>query len=125
MAIQNNDIQKTAMQNTAIQAGVVQASIARKLAEAMTLLHLEVINESGNHNVPPGAESHFKVILVSEAFAGMPLIARHRQVNRILKEELATDIHALAIHTSTPKEWHARNGTAPMSPPCHGGSNSQ
>ncbi len=109
----------------AIQKNVIQESIERKLAEAMTLLHLEVINESSNHNVPPGAESHFKVILVSEEFDDMPLIARHRQVNRILKEELATDIHALAIHTSTPKEWHARNGTAPMSPPCHGGSNAQ
>lgn len=31
---------------------------------------LEVINESNNHNVPPGSESHFKVIVVSNAFQG-------------------------------------------------------
>ncbi len=100
----------------------IQQQIKTKLAEAMPLLHLEVINESGNHNVPPGSESHFKVILVSEAFEGMRLVARHRQVNRVLRDELANSIHALAIHTLTPSEWRAKNGAAPLSPPCLGGS---
>ncbi len=103
---------------------IVQERIERKLTDAMSLLHLEVINESHNHNVPPGAESHFKVVLVSEEFEDLRLVARHKQVNRILKDELATDIHALAIHTSTPSEWRARHGTTPLSPPCHGGSKS-
>ncbi len=42
---------------------------------------LEVINESHNHNVPPGSESHFKVIVVTNAFQGKMLVARHRMVN--------------------------------------------
>ena len=73
-------------------------------------------------NVPAGSESHFKVVMVSETFEAMPLIARHRQVNRILSHELANDIHALAIHTYTAREWRKKNGEAPMSPPCLGGS---
>ena len=99
----------------------VRERIIEKLAEALDLQHLEVVNESGNHNVPAGSESHFKVVLVSETFEGLPLIARHRQVNEILSYELANDIHALAIHTYTGKEWRKKNGEAPMSPPCLGG----
>ena len=105
-----------------IQEKMIQERIAKKLADAVDLQHLEVVNESGNHNVPAGSESHFKVVMVSETFEAMPLIARHRQGNRILSHELANDIHALAIHTYTAKEWRKKNGEAPMSPPCLGGS---
>ena len=42
--------------------------------------------------------------------------------NKILEEELAGPIHALALHTYTESEWRDRNGDAPMSPPCRGGS---
>lgn len=104
------------------QQRIVQERIIEKLADAIDLQHLEVVNESGNHNVPAGSESHFKVVLVSEAFEALPLIARHRQVNGILSHELANDIHALAIHTYTAKEWRKKKGEAPMSPPCLGGS---
>lgn len=85
-------------------------------------LHLEVINESHQHNVPPGSESHFKVVVVSDQFAGQTLIQRHRQVNQLLKAELAGQIHALALHTYTLAEWQAKNGNAPLSPPCLGGA---
>ena len=100
----------------------VQETIEAKLADSMLLQHLEVVNESSNHNVAPGSESHFKVILVSEEFEGQKLIARHKHVNHTLKEELANVIHALAIHTYTADEWRSRNGDSPMSPPCLGGS---
>ena len=100
----------------------VQSNIEHKLSDALELLHLEVVNESGNHNVPAGSESHFKVVLVSDSFEGERLVARHRIVNRILKNELANDIHALAIHTYTEEEWRNKHGEAPMSPPCLGGS---
>ena len=103
----------------------VQAIIEEKLANALALDHLEVVNESGNHNVPAGSESHFKVVLVSQDFESEKLIARHRRVNEILKHELANDIHALAIHTYTATEWKKRHGEAPMSPPCLGGDTSQ
>ena len=95
--------------------------IEAKLADAFAPAHLEVVNESGNHNVPDGSETHFKVVVVSERFGGERLLARHRGVNRALAEELAGGVHALAIHTYTQAEWQARFGDAPMSPPCMGG----
>lgn len=99
----------------------MQSIIEEKLAAAIELQHLEVINESDNHNVPPGSESHFKVILVSEAFNDMSLLSRHRSVNEALSHELAGKIHALAIHAYSGQEWQQRHGDAPLSPPCLGG----
>lgn len=99
----------------------VQADIEQKLANGINAKHLEVINESSNHNVPPGSESHFKVILVSEDFADKKLLQRHRMVNDLLADELRDKIHALAIHTYTENEWKDINADAPMSPPCQGG----
>ena len=100
----------------------MQTVLEQKLANAISAQHLEVVNESNNHNVPPGSESHFKVVLVSEDFAGQSLIQRHRKINQVLADELAGQIHALALHTYTPTEWKEKHGNAPMSPPCLGGS---
>lgn len=100
----------------------VEAAIRRKLESAFAPTHLEVVNESGNHRVPPGSESHFKVVLVAQAFEGERLVGRHRRVNATLGEELAGPVHALALHTYTPTEWRARVAAAPESPACAGAS---
>jgi len=100
----------------------VQQIIAEKLIAALSPLHIEVVNESGNHNVPEGSESHFKVVLVAEEFDGKRLIQRHQRVNKILADELKNSIHALALHTYTRSEWQEKFASAPMSPRCHGGS---
>lgn len=99
----------------------VQEVIETKLANGINAQHLTVENESHNHNVPEGSESHFKVVLVSADFDGKALLARHRIINKILEEELQGKIHALALHTYTESEWQDAYGTAPMSPPCLGG----
>ena len=99
----------------------IQDVLERKLTERFDPEHLEVVNESGGHNVPAGSETHFKVVLVAETFAGKPLLARHRLVNETVKDELTGPVHALAIHTYTADEWRRRFGNAPMSPPCLGG----
>ncbi|MFQ5937767.1 MAG: BolA family protein [Acidiferrobacterales bacterium] len=100
----------------------VQSSIEQKLNERLHPLHLEVINESHMHSVPPGSESHFKVTVVSQQFEGKNLVARHRIINEILAEQLTGPIHALALHPLTPDEWFDRAGGTSDSPPCHGGS---
>lgn len=99
----------------------VQETIESKLT-TLDPLHLVVDNESGNHNVAPGSESHFKVTIVSTRFEGMRLLDRHRLINELLAEELSGPVHALAIHAYTEANWESRFGQAPMSPPCLGGS---
>jgi len=84
--------------------------------------HLEVENETHQHNVPADSESHFKVTLVSDAFDGLMLLKQHRLVNAALANQLK-QIHALALHTYTPEQWQQRQAAAPASPPCKGGSN--
>lgn len=85
-------------------------------------LHQQVLNESYMHNVPKGAETHFKVILVAQAFEGKMLLARHRVVNALLDAELKCGVHALSIVAKTPGEWAASSGAVPPSPQCRGGS---
>jgi len=99
-----------------------QQAITQKLDAHFHPVHLEVLNESHMHNVPPGSESHFKVTLVAEAFVGLKLVDRHRRVNQVLAEELRGGIHALALHTLDPEQWFERAGRVPDSPPCLGGS---
>ncbi|WP_206483792.1 BolA/IbaG family iron-sulfur metabolism protein [Thalassotalea sp. G2M2-11] len=101
----------------------IEAVIEQKLLSAFSPLHLDVINESHQHNVAPGSESHFKVIIVSNDFEGERLIKRHRAINSALSEELSQHIHALALHTYTEKEWHDYyEANTPLSPKCLGGS---
>ncbi|XP_068616481.1 bolA-like protein 1 [Brachionichthys hirsutus] len=99
----------------------VESAIRTKLAETLKPDYLEVHNESHAHAVPPGSESHFRVLVVSSQFEGLPLIKCHRLINDALKEELASRVHALAIQTKTPEQWGG-NPTLAKSPPCMGGS---
>ncbi|MEK9677462.1 MAG: BolA/IbaG family iron-sulfur metabolism protein [Rhodospirillaceae bacterium] len=99
-----------------------QNIIEQKILDALTPSYLDVINESHMHNVPPGSESHFKVVVVSEAFDGQRLVQRHQQINALLADELAGGVHALTMQTLTEAEWVKKNGYVPDSPNCHGGS---
>lgn len=97
--------------------------IEQRLGSELNAMHLEVTDESHMHNVPAGAESHFKVLVVSEAFDGERLVGRHRRINALLTDEFTDGMHALAIHAWTPREWFDKGGgAAPESPPCQGGS---
>ena len=100
----------------------VKAFIEEQLTTHLAPAFLQVDDESHMHNVPDGAQSHFKVTVVSEQFAGSRLIGRHRQVNTLLADALSGPVHALALHTYTPEEWQARGGDIMQSPACRGGS---
>ncbi len=95
------------------------------LKKSLAPSHLEVINESFMHNVEPGAESHVRVIAVSEAFEGLNLVKRHQAIYELIGEELAGPIHAITLHTFTTSEWQDRNESTHPSPDCKGGSSSE
>ena len=98
----------------------VQQQILSKLTNELSPVHLEVLNESHQHNVPPGSESHFKVVLVSEAFTGKRQVQRHQMIYAVLAQELNNGVHALALHTYSPDEWSGPT-SVPDSPQCLGG----
>ena len=96
----------------------VATSIESKLAELVPS-HLVVENESHRHSVPENSETHFRLEIVSERFAGLRSVKRHQLVYGLLQDELAGPVHALAIHAYAPEEWA---GQAPQSPDCRGGN---
>ena len=100
----------------------VHKTIEQKISEALSPTHLQVINESHMHNVPPGSESHFKLVVVTDTFSGVPRVRRHQTVNGILKDELAGPVHALSMETLTMEEWERKGGVVRASPDCLGGS---
>lgn len=103
----------------------VQSAIEQKLQQGLSPSVLEVVNESHMHSVPPNSETHFKVVIVADGFAGKRKVARHQMVYALLKEELAGPVHALALHTYDPGEWQERSAPAPESPNCMGGSKAE
>ena len=105
-----------------MSATSIQQTIEQLLQQQFSPSYLQVVNESSNHNVPAGSESHFKVTIVSEQFAAKRLIQRHRMVNQCLKDILANHIHALALHTYTAEQWQQNQQQSPDSPDCRGGS---
>ena len=83
------------------------AAIRRALEAALAPLSLEIEDESHRHAGHAGAadgRGHFRVDIVSAAFAGLSPIARHRAVYAAMGELMTTDIHALAIRARTPDE---------------------
>jgi BolA protein len=86
----------------------VASAMKRKIEEALKPARLEIVDESHRHaghaGHNPQGESHFRVEIVAEAFAGKSRVERHRMVNALLADELAGRVHALALVTMTPDE---------------------
>ncbi|CAG0921171.1 unnamed protein product [Notodromas monacha] len=103
-----------------VSGGPVEMRMRSKLIDQLEPEHIEILNESHKHNTPPGAETHFKVRIVSEKFDGKSLLKKHQMVHEVLKEELEAGVHALSIEAKTPSNWD-KNVPLEPSPPCRGG----
>lgn len=82
--------------------------IARRIEVELNPDHLVVADESHQHvghaGWREGGETHFRLDIVSEAFAGKSRVERHRLVNQVLGEAFARGLHALAIKARAPGE---------------------
>jgi BolA family transcriptional regulator, general stress-responsive regulator len=85
-----------------------EARIREKLLVGLKPVRLDVINESelhaGHRSSPGTGESHFRVLVVTDAFKGKSRLERHRMVNELLAAELRGGVHALAIKAYAPGE---------------------
>lgn len=86
--------------------GPVGQRITGKLTSTFDPVDLRVIDDSARHaghsGARPEGETHFKVVITAQAFAGKSRIEAHRMINKALAEELATRVHALAITATAP-----------------------
>jgi len=87
---------------------LVRDILTTKLNDAFAPESVDVVDEShlheGHAGHRPGGQSHFRIYIVSQAFAGKSRIDRHRMINAVLADDLAGGVHALAIHASAPGE---------------------
>ena len=98
----------------------VQAEIEAKLIDEFTPTRLRLDNDSKRH-AGPATESHFRLVIVSEAFEGQRLVQRQRSVYACLADELAGPVHALQMKCLTPAEYEAADGEVTLkAPPCGG-----
>ncbi|KAI9251893.1 bola-like protein-domain-containing protein [Phascolomyces articulosus] len=90
--------------------GPIEQAAEHKIKEALEPSTLEIVNESHLHahhaamrgNTNP--ETHFRITIVSDNFAGKTMMQRHRLVYGLLNEELQNGIHALSLKTKTKEE---------------------
>jgi BolA protein len=85
-----------------------QDRIAAALRAALSPTEVAVRDDShmhaGHAGARPGGETHYSVLVVSPAFAGMNRVARSRAVHDLLATEFAGGLHALALTLRTPEE---------------------
>jgi BolA protein len=82
-------------------------AIRQRLTASLAPIVLEIADESHRHAGHAGARDgrgHFRVHVVSAAFAGKAPLARHRLIYAALGDLMQTDIHALAIDAHAPDE---------------------
>ena len=83
-------------------------TIRQTLEGALLPERLDIVDESDQHaghvGAHPAGETHFRVTIVADTFAGLSRIERHRKVNDLLAGELAGTLHALSLKTLTPDE---------------------
>ena len=78
---------------------VTPEAIQNYIGEGLSCQHLSV--EGDGH--------HFEAVIVSDAFEGKRLIARHQMVYAVLGDRMKAEIHALSMKTLTPSEWASAN----------------
>ena len=85
----------------------VDAEMRQRLA-ALEPMTLDLIDESAKHaghaGAAPGGQTHWRLSIVSNRFAGKPTVARHRMVYEALGELMQHPIHALTITARSPEE---------------------
>ncbi|KAK0631767.1 bola protein [Immersiella caudata] len=94
----------------------VEDTIREKITAALQPSTLEIFNDShlhAHHKAMEGVtsrETHFRLVITSEAFRSKMQPARHRLVYSLLKGEMAMEggIHALQLRTMTPEEEDKR-----------------
>jgi BolA protein len=84
--------------------GPLEKAIHGKIIAALHPSRFELENESAKHGFSRGDEGHFKVLIVANAFDGLSRIERHQKIFGLVRAELDSGVHALAIRALTPNE---------------------
>jgi BolA protein len=90
------------------ETGPVAIEMLRRLNSALDPTRIELVDESEQHRghggYNPAGESHFSLIIESEAFAGKSRVERQRMVYAALGDLMDARVHALSIRATAPGE---------------------
>jgi BolA protein len=82
----------------------IQATLNARFAPTRLVVQDDSAQHAGHAGATPGGETHYTVMMESEAFAGLNRVARTRMVNEALAGEFATGLHALALKLNPPEQ---------------------
>lgn len=106
--------------------GPVYTMIKDRISAELQPTFLIIENESHRHANRGEAESHFKVLVVSDSFAGVLPVDRHRMVNKVVSGDGPLPCHALSLKLMTPQQFAKKPEAVAefQTPPCLGGDGS-
>ena len=84
-------------------AAILEARLA-PLAPSLLEIHDDSAEHAGHAGAAEGG-GHFSLTIVSERFAGLTLLARHRAVLARVGDLIPHPVHALAIRAYAPDEF--------------------
>ena len=94
----------------------IQDTIKKALINEFNPSVLKIVNESYMHSVPKNAETHFKLVIVSDSFNNVSQVKRHQIIYKSL-EDIMNQIHALSINSFDEAEF-SKNPIILDSPNC-------
>ena len=76
--------------------------ITKKLSDNLTIISLEIIDKSHLHighfgHNENNKETHFEVIISAQELKNKKLIAAHKIIKKLLKDEFENGLHSLSI----------------------------
>lgn len=90
------------------ETGPVATEMLRRLNSALVPTRIELVDDSEQHRghagYNPAGESHFSLMIESEAFAGKSRVERQRMVYAALGDLMESRVHALSIRATAPGE---------------------
>jgi BolA protein len=89
------------------RAARLEAVLSRAFSPTLLRVEDDSARHAGHAGARPGGETHYNVLLVSEAFRGMGRVARSRAVHAALASEFADGMHALSLTLRAPEELHS------------------
>ena len=88
----------------------LRAAIEQRFQPQTLVIEDESARHAGHAGVretAAGGETHYAMLLVSEAFVGVGRVQRSRLVHEALDAEFRTGLHALSLTLRTPQEADA------------------
>lgn len=84
----------------------IREQLVTRLGE-LSPAYLDVVDESHLHEGHPESKKggHYRVIIASSRFTGVPSLLRHRMVYEVVGDLAAAGVHALSVKTLAPGEY--------------------